>query len=321
MQALESLLREEFRSDSFVGTSAEEVLAAVGAAHRRRRRSAVAGAVAVLLVTAGALLLPGTARSPSTPVRPPAIAGIDSANADAVVNNLEKAGMNPNGPWMINAADGYGRFSGCPTGIPAQRCVPYWAITTDGGRTFRALKTPSLDLNYMYMFDAEHLVLDESGPDWPTSASGLRAVSSDGGRTWRYIGRTVAGTVTSLPVDTQLIAVPATGTESGIGVLYPDGSARRLTTVPPDAHIVLEIGPVSDVYLLVTTSGTLLVSTDAGFTWQARALPWKGYRTFFVLGSTSGQLFISTEMAGPDPGDVFASGDNGVTWGRIAWPV
>ena len=25
---------------------------------------------------------------------------------------------------MIDAVDGYGRFSGCPTGIPDQRCVP-----------------------------------------------------------------------------------------------------------------------------------------------------------------------------------------------------
>ena len=56
MQALESLLREEFRSDPYVGTGAEEVLAVVGAAHRRsQRRSAVAGAVVVLLATAGAL--------------------------------------------------------------------------------------------------------------------------------------------------------------------------------------------------------------------------------------------------------------------------
>ena len=104
-------------------------------------------------------------------------------------------------------------------------------------------------------------------------------------------------------------------------VLYPDGWTRRLTTVPPNAHIVSEIGPVSDVYLLATASGTLLVSTDAGFTWQTRSLPWKEYRTFFVLGSASGQLFISTEMAGPDQGEVFGSGDYGVTWGRIAWPV
>jgi hypothetical protein len=328
MQELESLLREEFRSDSPVGPSADEVLASVGAAHRRKHwRIAVAGVVAVLVVAAGALLLPTAWRSTAEPAkspRPPVIAGVDSANADAIINNLESEGMNPNAPVMINALDGYSRFSGCPTGNPAPRCVPYWAITTDGGHTFRALTPENLDLNSLYMFDADHLVLDAFGSEWPAAPApyGMRAVSSDGGRSWRSVSVTVAGTVGEIPPNGQLVAIPATGNQSAVGVLYPDGSARRLTTVPPGVHIVPQIGVAKGVYMLyLPTTNRVLISVDAGRTWPTRTLPWKDNRTLWVLGEQSGQLYISDELVGPDSDDIYATGDAGVTWHRIAWPV
>ena len=213
MQALESLLREEFRSDPYVGTGAEEVLAVVGAAHRRsQRRSAVAGAVVVLLTTTGALSLPGTGRLPSTPVRPPVIAGIDSANADAIVNDLEKAGMNPRRP----VDDRRRRRVRTILRLPDRDPGPAVRAGCCGDRDktaagqFRALKTPSLDLDYMYMFDARSSGAGRVRPELAgVGVSGMPCDDPENGdRTWRYIGRTMAGYGTRRSAaDRQLIAV------------------------------------------------------------------------------------------------------------------
>ena len=343
METLESLLRERFTDPPPAGPTADVVLARIASTRRSQRAWSAAAAVVVVLAASFGLGLGlnGGAAHPTTSASAPMshgaqggrpiITDLGSAgeNASGRLNaNLQTEGLDPAGGMMINSTDGFTSLWASPESNtagdqPDARPEPYWAVTTDGGRHYRALATPSgMGQTQLYMFDPNHLVLANITSVGPNIISTQRAYTSDGGRSWHVVSAAVTGSLTSIPSGTQLVTVPVGSDGSSVGVLYPDGTARRLTTVPSGSH-VMEFSETAQTTLLYT-SRALFYTTDRGRTWHPNVTSLSYLYSIIDLGVFRGHHYIHVTAGDPAPGNhygLFDSTDGGAHWQPVAWPA
>src|SRR5262249_5302820 len=123
------------------------------------------------------------------------------------------------------------------------RCHSVLEVTSDGGKTFQSRKLPStLGADFtayhsnLYVFDARHLVLNQSalavsvpathgasaGTEVGVHIPAMRWISSDAGASWRAVSLTAGSAASSIPPNGQLAGVspedyaPAVMTADGV---------------------------------------------------------------------------------------------------------
>jgi len=163
------------------------------------------------------------------------------------------------------------------------------------------------------------------GPE-PNRTLPPRYASADGGVTWSKAPRYATGSVDHIPAGTQLTHVGVNATTNAIGVLYPDGSEKALSTVPVPERIIRDVsGPFDGTYFMTTAVPSkqgLLYSRDGGRSWASATGPWAHGRLgdLTIAGAHDGEIFAMANLGADLQTHLFASSDHGATWRDLGWP-
>src|SRR5215475_9757131 len=176
MENLESLLRDEFNAaPPYARASVTDL---IGATRRGRVRRTMFEAGASVLVLATIVALTATVGpSPTSLVSPGA-----PRHVTTLADRIGRFGI-PIGGRFVDAQHGFVQLLQCPYTTLSRsevngpdfrdtRCHSVLEVTSDGGKTFQSRKLPStLGADFtayhsnLYVFDARHLVLNQSALD------------------------------------------------------------------------------------------------------------------------------------------------------------
>jgi hypothetical protein len=315
--------------------------------------------IIALAVASGVVGVMRTDRHTATPVRPAVPLDRDTA-ARLALGAVEGPGLLVDGQF-IDARYGWVALLRCTPPEVDDMCALTYAVTDDGGATFRKLpvEPPSTGATVdqldraestqiytlrelssrssaIYMFDATHLVFDLR-----TLSAVERFASADGGRTFTRVPVTPPGSVDAVPAS-DLLARSA----DRLGAMAPDGTLHTLPHSPAGTTLLdmYRGRPVDGVLFAMGSNPPpdpadtrwFWVSDDAGATWQSSNLGSQvSVDQFTVIGGDGARLFATSAVTDPDgrnyrwvePGgfeheaSLLVSIDHGVTWQRLPWPT
>jgi hypothetical protein len=317
----------------------------------RRRRVAIYGAVAatlaVIVIVLAVAVVPRTNAfvSPATP---------HPAPTDMQSKMLNGVGL-PTGGRFVDARHGYLTLIRCaPHGSAS--CALRVVATSDGGATFRTVAAPAIrgesavSATRLYVFDVNHLVLDqpESPSDRPASGpSGSatlpnvgtsdspqsppitlakRWVSADAGATWTPVSTQGGRSLPSIAPQSQLInnAYGYAAAITSDGVMHPIDAAHFFT-VPPVIAGVSYIGEFGGLFFVNeardpgTIDDLLQMSRDDGRTWQTSPMP-EGASAPMLVGYDGKLIYGHATDPRSIKSVIIASSNGGRTWQRLDLP-
>jgi hypothetical protein len=196
MENLEFLLRDEFeRPTEHARESVNDLIANTRRIRRRRSIGSSAGAFVAVVAVAAMVTTVVNANGPSRGIdaahRPHGTpTTIDPSAFDRLGEALSRDPGLPAGGGMVDSQHGFLLLMRCTDAQTLTTCVAHLDATTDGGATFTQrpplpLDTSVFGMTQLYVFDADHLVLDQpaaidisaytanGGPDGPPLPSGF----------------------------------------------------------------------------------------------------------------------------------------------------
>jgi hypothetical protein len=348
METIERLLREEFQDpESTIVLDRAIMLARVRRGRRRRNaRNAVAAAV---LAVAGGSAFGVQAQFAGQP------SPTTQAESGGVYTTVEGIGFanRDTGFVLVTAClsspdQAYERFRS-PQGVPstpnAPECRRRLIATADGGRTWRDRNLPA-DLGVFpsgtrVIQQPPLLVLGDKTLVLRLGADDQRWMSSDAGLSWQQRDATGRATVATVPPDVPLIRrsqEPGDTAATQLAVVNRDGSIANLDTGPTDVRITVgpsarDLGVAATdgsrwlTGVTATNQGRILVSRDAGRTWQTiQSQPTTdGQASLTDISTIDGRTVsvISRSRSADEATEVvkvFRSSDSGVTWSTSPIP-
>lgn len=307
---LNSLLRDEMARTVVVSDRpyAERISRAKQTFGRRRAaRRTAAGFLTVIAVTA-VVSVSSLVRHEPPPARP---ATPDRATAAALqVAAMTTVGI-PIGGLFYDPTHGWLILMTCTADM--NTCQNNYLVADGSGADLRLLTTTfRIATGGLFVFSSDDMVaVDE--------ATGVRLVSSDGGRSWTEAKHPTGPAVSQVPPDAILAQLPDTqGSKSSIVALQRDGQIHPVTTLPPDAS-GLAVGPVAGYGgAFFVTDGTAILRRTTADPWQPVAIPAAGVPNFRILGLTRTGLYAT---GGPEADPILlVSPDTGRTWQELDWP-
>jgi BNR/Asp-box repeat protein len=295
VESLESLLRDEF--DRPVVPVRESVTGLISNTRRiRRRRNIASSAAAFVAVVAVAAVVTTLINAPSRPVDPAHQPHTvpTAINPSAFAKLGQAMALSPGIPTageMFDAQHGLLLLMRCKnidaTSDVAPACTARLDATTDGGATFAALPplpvtNAMIGTTQLYLFDAEHLVLDQPAGIDP---SALIAAEGSAGP---------SGFPTGLPsgFPTDFSSGSFTAPPGGFPSDFPTDYPTDLPTVPAERW----------------------ASADGGMTWQKVSTKPVGTVDTVPVGDQLVVAFSYVDVASEkSPADVFAMDPDGTT--------
>jgi hypothetical protein len=307
---LNTLLREEMARPAVVSDRpyAERISRATRTFRQRRAaKRTAAGFLTVIAVTAvvSVSTLVRHGAPPAGPETP------DRATAAALqVAAMTNVGI-PIGGQFYDPAHGWLILMTCTADMST--CQNTYLVADGSGANLRVLTTPfRIATGGLFVFSSHDMVaVDE--------ATGVRLVSSDGGRSWTEAKQPTGPAVSQVPPDAMLAQLPETqGSKSSIGALQENGQIHPVTTLPPGAS-GLAAGAVAGYGgAFFVTDGTRILRRTTGDPWQPVAMPAAAVPNFRILGATGAGLYAT---GGPEADPILlVSRDTGRTWQELDWP-
>ena len=356
---LESLLRAEFEHPAeHVRESVTDLTTSTRRIQRRRTIASSAAAI-IAVIAVAALTTTLITVSDRGPARRPNSA--PTAIEPSIFDRLGKAMLaNPGlpvGGGMVDAQHGFLLLMRCDEVVALPTCTSRLDATTDGGATFiqrppLPVKTDPIDAVQLYVFDSDHLVLDQPGgidtaalmasggpdglaglpsgfpSDFPSGypndlPSGFPSDFPSG-----YPTDFPSGYPTDFPSDfpSDLPTIPAQRWASADGGMtwhaVSTKSAGPVTTIPPGAQLDVPDDvdgftpgkPSADVYAMTATGTTytLAHAPAAVPTENSDAGPGPVW-----TGAVNGSYFLNSAA---DDDNTMVSTDRGATWHTVKLP-